>query len=189
MTAQEMREITIRLMGELRTAEELLGEETLALAATAERLTSIEEARSIVQTIAQTIQQKVHGRIAAVVSRCLSTVFESPYEFKIEFEQKRGRTEARLVFSREGHEVDPLTEAGGGVVDVAAFALRVACLVLTRPAGRRVLVLDEPLLHLNGEDQQRRFGQVIMAVAKDLSIQIILATDDQWLKLGKVIEL
>jgi len=85
-----------------------------------EALVNLETAQEIVQTVAQSIQQQIHTRIADVVSRCLSAVFDEPYEFRIIFEQKRGKTEARLIFVRDEQEIDPMTAAGGGVIDVAA---------------------------------------------------------------------
>ena len=102
-----------------------------------------EEASVIAQEVARTIQDRVHSKIATLVSRCLREVFDEPYEFVIHFESKRGKTEARLVFQRDGMEVDPMSSGGGGVLDVAAFALRVIALVMTRPPLRRLLVLDE----------------------------------------------
>lgn len=147
-----------------------------------------EEAQRVCQMVAQAVQQQAHDRIAGVVSRCLEAVFDEPYEFKILFEQKRGRTEASLVFVRGDQTLDPLTASGGGVVDVAAFALRVSCLLLARPALRRVLVLDEPLKFVS-EQYRPRARAMIEKLAEDLGIQFIIVTHDEAYKTGKVVEL
>lgn len=146
------------------------------------------EAQKWLQSIAQIVQQQVHDRISGVVSRCLEAVFDDPYEFKIFFEQKRGRTEARLAFVRNEQEYVPSDASGGGAIDVGAFALRLSCLVLTRPPLRRLLVLDEPFKNVNGVQYQERIGKMIEMITQELGVQIIMVTDDDWLKIGKVIE-
>ena len=125
------------------------------------------------------------------MTRCLKAVLDNEaYEFKIEFEQKRGRTEAKLILERDGLILEnPAEEAGGGVLDVAAFALRLACVALALPRRRRLLVLDEPFRFVNGEEYQSRIGGMLEVLAAETGMQIILVTDDDWLKIGKVIQL
>lgn len=154
------------------------------------QLDAVEKSQAVVQEIAQQIQQVAHAQVASVVSRCLRAVFgDEAYEFRILFEQKRGRTEATLVL-RRGDVVldDPLHEAGGGVIDVASFALRLACLLLARPHRRRLLVLDEPFKHLDKENQQRA-GLLLQSLAEELGVQFVIVTHSDYLKVGKVIEL
>lgn len=147
-----------------------------------------EEAQQIVQAVAETIQEQAHERIAGVVSRCLSAVFDEPYEFVIEFERLRGRTEARLRFVRDGLTVNPLDSSGGGVVDVAAFALRVSCLMLKRPAARRALVLDEPFRFVSA-NYQPRVAQMLEDLSAELGIQFIMVTHIEALRVGTVVEI
>lgn len=148
------------------------------------------EAQLLLQSLAQEIQERTHRRIAAVVTRCLTAVFgDDAYEFRVVFEKKRQRTEARLTFVRDGNEVDPLEAAGGGAAGVAAFALRVACLMLMQPARRRVLVLDEPFRDVNGEEYQSRVAALLESLADDLGVQFLIVSDDDWLRVGKVIDL
>ena len=115
-------------------------------------------------------------------------VAASSYSFHIAFEQKRGKTEARLVFTKEGMEIDdPRDESGGGVVDVASFALRLACLLLSK--NRRFLVFDEPFTHLHGKEYQEKMGELLVALAEEKGVQMLLASDESWLKKGRVYEL
>jgi len=144
-------------------------------------------ARAVLTGLAAAVQQKAHERIASVVSSCLAAVFDDPYEFAIKFEQKRGRTEARLVFRRDGMEISPIPGSGGGAVDVAAFALRAACLVLHRPRLRRLLVLDEPFKFLS-RDLRPRIRTMLEEMARDLKVQIIMISHDEDLKTGDVID-
>jgi DNA repair exonuclease SbcCD ATPase subunit len=147
--------------------------------------TAAMEAQKIVQALAESIQQEAHGRIAGVVSRCLAAVFEDPYEFRIVFEQTRGRTEARLVFVRDGVEVNPIDSSGGGVVDVAAFALRLSCLMLSRPARRRVVVMDEPFRFVS-KAYRPAVAVLLEQLAKELAVQFIIVTHFPELAIGRV---
>lgn len=162
--------------------------ERQSLETTRQQIKHWTEAQSILQQVAQTIQQNVHTQIANVVSHCLRTIFEEPYQFKIHFEQKRGRTEARMVFERDGVEIDPLRASGGGVVDVAAFALRLACLVLSRPRKRLLVVLDEPFKFLSA-DNRPRVKQLLESLAEDMGVQFIMVTHIDELRTGTIVEI
>jgi len=153
-----------------------------------DEMDAAEEAVSIAQVVAKTVQEDAHTRISGVVTRCLATVFDEPYEFHIRFERARGRTEARLVFVRDGQEIDPLEASGGGVVDVAAFALRESCLMLSRPARRRAVLLDEPFKFVSA-DRRGRVRAMLEGLAADLGTQFIMITHIDELRCGKVIEL
>lgn len=151
-------------------------------------LAAAEEAQLAVQTVAQAVQTQAHERIASVVSRCLSSVFEEPYKFKIIFERKRGRTEAQLVFERNDENVDPMSASGGGVVDVAAFALRMSCLLLAKPKLRRVLVLDEPMKMLS-EGYRERVATLFTTLAEELGVQLIIVTHQPEFVQGHLVRL
>lgn len=154
------------------------------------KLRSAETARELVQEVAQKLQQAVHSQIAGIVSLGLKTVFSEPYNFKINFEKKRGRTEARLIFERDGLELDPISAAGGGVIDVAAFTLRVACLSLSKPALRPILILDEPFKNVSKtKGYLDQIPLLLEKLAEEMGLQIIMVTHIEELKVGKVIDL
>ena len=166
-------------------------QEKVELKTTEEKLEDTLEAQAISQVIAQSLQEKAQNQIAGVVSRCLEAVFPNdPYDFEIRLEMKRGKTEAKLVFIRDGVELtDPLNEVGGGVIDVASLGLRLACILLLRPAPRRLLVLDEPFSNIRGKENRSRTRQMLVALAEDMGLQIIINTDISSYRLGTVIEL
>ena len=170
-------------------AADSVAQEKRGIAAAETAVMEAGEARRILQVSAQAVQQQAHARIAGVVSRCLETVFaEDAYQFKMDFVQKRGRTEARLLLVRDGLEISPLDAAGGGVVDVASFALRLACLVLSRPPVRRLIVADEPMKHLS-KNYRPQVRALLAELAAELEIQFIIVTHDPALMMGKVVEL
>lgn len=146
------------------------------------------EALAFTQGVASSVQAAAHAKIADIVSRSLEAVFDEPYAFKIRFEQKRGRTEAVLLFERDGHEIDPLTASGGGVVDVASFALRLSCLLLSRPPVRRVLIMDEPFRFVAVRHRDR-VRALVEALAREVDCQFIIVTHSAELVTGKVVQL
>ena len=147
-----------------------------------------EEAQQILQAVVQTVQREIHTRVASVVCRCLEAVFDEPYEFRIHFERKRGQTEARLVFVRDGAEIDPISASGGGVVDVASFALRLACLMLTRPPVRRLVVLDEPFKFVS-KGYRPAVRAMLETLSTEMGVQFVVVTHIDELRTGTVIDL
>ena len=166
----------------------ILGVQKKSLRKARTLLLDAQEGQRIAQIVASTIQQQAHKKVAKVVSRCLEAVFNEPYEFRIVFEQKRGKTQARLVFTRDGMDIDPMTASGGGVVDVAAFALRLSCLLLNKPPLRKVLVLDEPFRFVS-EEYRPAVKELLMKLAKEMRIQFIIVTHMKELETGMIIRL
>lgn len=144
-------------------------------------------AQSATLAIAQQMQQTIHARIASVVTKSLQYVFDEPYSFEIKFEIKRGKTEAAMLFRRGGVLLDdPLDAIGGGVVDVAAFALRVSALLLKRGAVRRCLIMDEPFKFVSA-GYLPRVRELVERLAADENLQFIMVTHIDELKTGKVV--
>ena len=152
------------------------------------RYQNAQTAQAIVPTVAEAVQQTAHDRVAAVVSTSLEMVFGTKYDFRINFVQARGKTEARLVFVDDGEELHPMTASGGGVVDVAAFALRTSCLMLTRPPLRRVLIMDEPFKFVSA-DKRPLIREMLAYLSRELEIQFIIVTHIPELLCGTVVEL
>ena len=138
----------------------------------------------ILQEIARKVQSAVHAQVAKVVSDCLSGIFENPYSFRIEIQKKRNKTEADLIFEREGLQLKA-DSLGGGVVDVASFGLRVVSLLLHRPPLPRLLLLDEPFRFVS-QQYQENVRLLLEQIAEEFDIQIIMITHNPNLVSGKV---
>jgi len=136
----------------------------------------IEEARTVIILVAQQTQQKVQLYISDVVTSALEMVLDEPYEFHVEFVQRRNKTECDLLFSRNGFKVSPLDASGGGAVNVASLALRVALLTLSR--NDKILILDEPLHFLHSRVLHQRAAELLETIAKQNNIQIIMITGE-----------
>lgn len=176
------------LIQEYKYSVKLCENEEEKLQETRQKLNHIDQSRSIMQLVAEGVQATAHKQITNIVSKCLETIFEDPYEFLIKFEQKRGKTEANLIFIRDGNEIDPIYSSGGGVLDVASFALRLACLVLSKPKKRKILIMDEPYKMLSVEYLDR-VAQLLKLMSEELDVQFIIVTHSKFLKIGKVIEI
>jgi DNA repair exonuclease SbcCD ATPase subunit len=107
----------------------------------------------------------------------MEAVFDNPYELKVDFVQRRNKTECDLLFVRDGQTLDPLSASGGGTVDVAAFALRIASWSMARPRSRNVIILDEPLRFLSA-DCQERASKMIKEISDKLGIQFLIVTHE-----------
>jgi len=74
--------------------------------------------------------------------------------------------------------VNPMDAVGGGVVDVAAYALRIALWSLKRPRPRPVMILDEPMRFLS-RDLQGRASTMIREIGSKLSIQHVIVSHEE----------
>jgi len=140
---------------------------------------NLEIAQSIITLVAQTTQEELRYHICEVVSLSLAAVFEDTYELEIDFVQRRNQTEADLFFVREDKKINPLTASGGGPINVAAFALRVALWSLKQDRTRPILILDEPAQNIKGEGANIKFIQMVKALSDRLGIQIIMVSDER----------
>lgn len=190
MQLQSYRKEVNRLIVDKRRVDQNELEELKAKNETTAHLNSIAEAQEISQRIAKSLQQQAHIQIAKVVTQCLNAVFDDPYEFQIQFECKRGKTEAKLVFIRDGMVLnDPMNEVGGGVIDVAGLALRLSCILLSRPAKRKLVVLDEPFKNIRGEENKKRTREMLLRLSEELGLSFIINTDIKSYQLGTIVEL
>jgi DNA repair exonuclease SbcCD ATPase subunit len=83
------------------------------------------------------------------------------------------KAECDLLFVKDGQEIDPLTAAGGGAIDVASFALRAAIWGIkpTRP----VFILDEPFRFVS-VDLQEKCSEMLKKISETLGVQIIMVS-------------
>jgi DNA repair exonuclease SbcCD ATPase subunit len=78
-----------------------------------------------------------------------------------------------LKFSKEGEDCNPLDASGGGSVDVASFALRVAFMSMENPPSRKVLILDEPFRFVS-PDLQHKCSEMIREISQRMGLQVIM---------------
>ena len=172
----EMKQTKLRLCDQL--------EETESKAKEWERtMEAAQEARDRLQLIAQKTQKSLELKMAHVVSNALSAIFPDPYEFRIVFETKRGQTEVSFGLERPDRPGEILSlsavddEVGGGVLDIVAFALRIAMHTLTRYRTRATIILDEPFRFLHNSYKELA-ADLLRTTAEMLELQFIVVTHD-----------
>jgi len=143
------------------------------IASQEKRLHGLEEAQIFLQKVAQDTQGQLRFHIRDIVQTCFEALWPGEVSFDIVFEISRGKTEAKLVFTIDGEEVDIMDSDGGGAVDIAAFALRIAAWSLGKT--RNTIILDEAFKHLS-DDLQPLAAEVLKELSEKLNLQIIQVT-------------
>lgn len=139
-----------------------------------------EMALEIVKQVGLTTQKQLEYHLSEQVSLAMEAVFDDPYHLKVNFQEKRGKTEVELLFCRRDMEFPPIGSAGGGAIDIASLALRIAYLSMRRDKKiRPFLLLDEPFSRLKGEDANKKALAIIQEISRNLGLQIIMVSDER----------
>jgi DNA repair exonuclease SbcCD ATPase subunit len=178
LTIKELRNTVERKRGQKERIESDLQAIDARLQQSEQKLSDHEKAREVIREVGLKTQQELSYNISEITSMALDGVFDDPYELLVEFVQRRNKTECDLWFKRDGEKIYPLY-AGGGALDVAAFALRVASWSMQQPRTRNVLIGDESFKHLKGEEANRRVLEMVREVAEKMNLQIILISDER----------
>jgi len=172
-TIQELRKRLDQSKASRQAVIVLLEKKEKELETTEQELLRLEKARKITQLVAKETQKKIEYHISNLVSRALASVFPDPYEFVLRFEERRNKIEADLLFKKNGKEADPESTAGGGALDIASFALRIA--VWSIKPTRNIMILDEPGKYLS-RDLQPKFSEMIKQLSTGLKLQFLIVS-------------
>lgn len=129
------------------------------------------KARLIMQTVSEQTQKKIELHIGTLVSMALASVFPDPYTFVLRFVKRREKMEADLLFVKGENEGSPLDVSGGGPLDVASFALRLATWAIH--PSRNVLLLDEPFKFVS-RNLQSKCSEMLKYLSTTLGMQMII---------------
>lgn len=171
----DIRNYFEREKGKKQALELSLSEKETELLSLKKDIRNTEETLGIVQIVAQQTQNKIKYHISELVTLALSSIYDDPYEFSVKFEIERNSTVAKLIFLKNGEEMDPMQESGGGPVDVAALALKIAGWLIQKPKSTNTFVFDEPGRFIS-RDLTSKFGEMIKKISKELGIQFIIIT-------------
>lgn len=180
MTTKDLRNIFERERGKQAVISQQITTLEDRHTALKEDLDQHEQAREIVREVGLKTQQQLQYHISDITSLALGAVFSEPYKLVVEFVQRRNKTECDLWFERDGERIDPISASGGGAVDVASFALRIAAWSMQRPRSRPVIILDEPMRFLS-VDLQERASAMIKEISDKLGLQFIIITHESTL--------
>jgi len=135
---------------------------------------NILKAQVFFQTVAKQTQEKLQIHIEDITQAALDACFPDKYDFTVEFEIKRGKTEANLFLENgSGDAVDPMDSTGGGLIDIISYALRLAAWSLSH--NDNVLLLDECFKFLS-ENLLPFAAELMKELTIKLKIQLILVT-------------
>ena len=178
MEIKQLRTILEQQKGQRTQIEKSVTELTSEIQKQKRDLIRHEQAREVIREVGMKTQQQLSFHISDITSLALEAVFPDPYTLEVEFIQRRNKTECDLYFVRDNQRIDPLTASGVGAVDIAAFALRIACWTMQNPRSRNVIILDEPFRFLSGNYQEQASAMIKM-ISKRLGIQFIIVTHEQ----------
>lgn len=178
MDLKQIRNIFEQEKGKSKLLNNQINELKVGLKNLKREIKVCKKAGVIIRTVAQETQKLIESNISEIVTLALRSVFSNPYTFHLKFIQKRNKTECNFFFERNKYKINPLLEAGGGVIDVASFALRVAIWVLLKPKYRNVLIFDEPFKNINDKTREthRRIAKIVKMLSDKLELQFIIIT-------------
>ncbi len=169
------------LQGKRNQIQEMLLEVKDAYDKLQRKIKNVEESQTIFQLVAKQTQQQIEYHLSDIVTVALQSVFDYPYEFKVEFVEKRGKTECELWLVDKEQKIKPLDASGGGVVDIISLALRIALWNIKKPKSRSVIILDEPTKFVS-QDLRDKVAELFTLLSKKLNLQFIIVTHIDELK-------
>jgi DNA repair exonuclease SbcCD ATPase subunit len=171
-----VKQLFLQSKGMKKQVENNLIQNKITLDNLNDRIKLLEQAQAFLQKVAQDTQECLKLDIESIVNLALETCFPNEYKFQLQFNIARGKTDAELVFlsQKTGRPIDPMNASGGGVVDLTAFALRIASYALEQGADN-VIILDEPFRFIS-RDLQARAGEILKTLSEKLGLQILMVT-------------
>ena len=177
MTAKEIRKKINEAKGEKSRIKKDIKVFKTKIKENKKKVSLNEKAKEIITLVGLKTQEQIKFHISDITSLALETVFDNPYKLELDFVQRRNKTECDIYFTRNENKIDPLSSSGGGAVDIASFALRIASWALQMPRTRNTIILDEPLRFLSKEYREEA-SIMLKEVSQKLGIQFIIVTHD-----------
>ena len=97
-------------------------------------------------------------------------MFPDDYECVIEFTGSGAK-----LYLKKGEDIieDPINSVGGGVIDIASFAARVAFIFLS--GSSRTLIADEPFKAVSS-DLRVKIPEMLQLLSEKLGVQFIIVS-------------
>ena len=170
-----------KLLTQVRTTQSLLQKDkdlaTRCLSEYNQQLELHQQALDIVNAVTISTLQEVKTFIEEAVTLCLTTVYGNEYRFQIDYELKRGRSEASVSIIKGDEKLDPRSEVGGGVIDIVSLGMRLVLWMLMSPRTSPVFIFDEPFRFVS-KDLTQRVVQLMKEMCCTFGIQIIMVSHD-----------
>lgn len=134
----------------------------------------LQKAQAFIQDVAKNTQEKLRYNIVDIVNLAINACFPN-IVFDLLFGISNNRTNVKLLYKKDGYDVDPMNGSGGGLVDLTAFALRIAAWKISHTDN--VIILDEPLKWLQPKELQIEAFNIIKMLSKKIGIQFIISSN------------
>lgn len=176
----ELRTRVERELGQLQAIQANIANTQASLAKLQEQALDIEQTQIIIQKVATRTQEQLSFYVSDMATAAIQAVFPEETEYKclLEFVQRRARTEADIwLVDSSGNKIKPSDQDGGGLINVVAFALRIAIWSLTK-SSRPTMILDEPWRDLHSREYQERAAELMKTISRHLTLQFIVITGE-----------
>ena len=153
-----------------KSLKDLLEDYNTKLEAVYEKLRTTEKARAFFQVQAENTQREVSETLSVIITSALKSVFPDDYECVIEFTGSGAK-----LYLKKGEDIieDPINSVGGGVIDIASFAARVAFIFLS--GSSRTLIADEPFKAVSS-DLRVKIPEMLQLLSEKLGVQFIIVS-------------
>jgi hypothetical protein len=152
-----------------------------AYADTEKELKAAKAALEEIQEAARKTQQGIEVHFGKVVTAALHSSGFTKYKFKPVFEKRRNKTECDMLLEKNGNAFKPESFVGGGILDICAFALRIALWKLEGTAP--VLGFDEPFKMI-GKGTIPELSSMLKEIQSEFGMQMIIMTHHDELECG-----
>lgn len=141
-----------------------------------EQAALLEQVVALLQAIQESWSQRFQQSVGQLISEGLSGVFDEPLELLVEMGVSGDLPTVEFQV-RDGRELvtDVMNARGGGLVNVAAFLLKVLMLLAARPAQARLLVLDESFVNV-AEGKLGNVTALLRRICEEGGFQIVLVS-------------
>lgn len=165
-----------RLSGVKEAHDENYRESRRSIKQLEKRQLSIISSVRVIQEVAKETQEKLEYEISEIVTAAIQAIFKEKHSLKIAFEMKRNKTEAEIFVSDEdGNQLNVYNDDGGGLRDIVAMSLRLACWRIKGDKSSPVFLLDEPWKNLSKKYRPAAMD-FLKQISHKLNLQIIMVT-------------
>jgi DNA repair exonuclease SbcCD ATPase subunit len=143
---------------------------------------SLEQGNVLLQKMSEKQRQDACTKLENLGTHALQYAYSPDREMQIELKEIRKKPNANvyIVNKKTGYREEPVSQNGGGIVDIGGLSLRVIILQSYDPFIDGPIILDEPSKMLS-EEYIPQLSEFIRNIAEDFGRQVILITHDKYL--------
>lgn len=167
-------------LGTLKAAADEVKDLEGQIEAAGKALDTAQKAIELLTMVQVVVREGARQSFENIITTALNHIIGEDYKFVMAFGRRGNQQEVDFNVQSNSLKLplDPMDTSGGGVIDIVAFALRVATLELHRPRIDGPILLDETFKHLS-QGHLDAAADFMNAVSKKTSRQIIMVSHKQ----------